>query len=129
MIKYDTKTRKESILLVEDEAIVAVTLRRALQVAGFEVPKVVSRGAEVAAAVEALRPDCIIMDIRLADQTTGIEAALEVRGFSDIPIVFVTGYPAREVQGEIERISTTKLLTKPAPPSEVIEAVKRFFTR
>lgn len=115
---------RATILVVEDEAIVAVTLKRALELAGYTVPRVVSRGAEVGLAVKELAPDFIVMDIRLADQVTGIDAARSLRCFSDTPIVFVTGYPEAELTEEIGGIRGTQLLTKPVPTALVIEVIE-----
>lgn len=120
---------RASVLLVEDEAIVAVTLKRALELAGYSVPKIVGRGSEVVAAVRETEPDVIVMDIRLADQVTGIEAARSLRSFSQVPIVFVTGYPKTELAEEIGGIRGAQLLTKPAPPSLVIEIIESELSR
>jgi two-component system, response regulator PdtaR len=120
---------RASVLLVEDEAIVAITLKRALELAGYSVPKIISRGSDVAAAVRETEPDVIVMDIRLADQVTGIEAARCLRGFSQVPIVFVTGYPQAELAEEIGGIRGAQLLTKPAPPSLVIEVIELELSR
>ncbi len=97
--------------------------------AGYAVPKVVSRGAEVAAAVKETEPDAIVMDILLADQVTGIEAAQCLRSFSHVPIVFVTGYPQAEILEEVGRIRGTRILTKPVPTSLVIEIIESELSR
>lgn len=115
---------RPSILLVEDEAIVALTLKRALELANYTVPQVVSRGAEVAGAVSRFSPDVIVMDIRLADDVTGLEAARRVRSFCTSPIIFVTGYPGEEVRGAVRELPATELLTKPVPPATVVETIR-----
>lgn len=106
-----------------------MTLKRALELAGYTVPKVVSRGAEVEAAAKTEEPDVVVMDIRLADHVTGIEAARSLRSFSQVPIVFVTGYPQAELAEEIGRIRGTQLLTKPVPPSMVIDTIESALSR
>lgn len=123
MTEQNTHPRA-TILVVEDEAIVAVTLKRALELAGYTVPRVVSRGAEVGLAVKELTPSFIVMDVRLADQVTGIDAARSLRSFSDTPIVFVTGYPEAELIEEISGIRGAQLLTKPVPTALVIEIIE-----
>lgn len=115
---------KASVLLVEDEAIVAVTLKRALELAGYSVPRVISRGSEAASAVAEHTPDFIVLDVRLADRVTGLEAALRIREISQAPILFVTGYPETEVADAVKSISGSRLLIKPVPPSTVIETIE-----
>lgn len=112
-----------SILLVEDEAIVALTLKRALELSDYIVSQVVSRGAEVVEAVTRHKPDVIVMDIRLADDVTGLEAATEVRSFCACPIIFVTGYPREELWEAVRELPATELLTKPVAPGTVVETI------
>jgi CheY-like chemotaxis protein len=116
---------RASILLVEDEAIVALTLKRALELAHYTVSQVVSRGAEVAGAVSRHEPDVVVMDISLADDVTGLEAAREIRCFCECPIIFVTGYPEERVRGALKDLPATALLTKPVPPAAVVETIER----
>jgi PAS domain S-box-containing protein len=80
------------IVVVEDEAIVAMDLEMQLQAIGYQVVAQFSRGEEAAARVPALAPDVILMDIRLAGTMDGIEAARRIRETLDVPIVYLTAH-------------------------------------
>lgn len=79
------------ILIVEDELIVAQDLRSTLESLDYEVCAAVDSGEAALEATENLRPDLVLMDIVLAGEMTGTEAAgvLRQRG---IPVVFLTAY-------------------------------------
>jgi two-component system, cell cycle sensor histidine kinase and response regulator CckA len=80
------------IVVVEDEAIVAMDLEMQLQAIGYQVIAQFSRGEEAAAKIPALAPDVILMDIRLAGTMDGIEAARRIRQTLDVPIVYLTAH-------------------------------------
>ena len=82
---------KPRVLIVEDEGIIAWDLKRRLQRLDAEVISIVDT-AEL--AVERARhdaPDLILMDITLKGEKTGIDAAMEIREFSEAAIVYLTG--------------------------------------
>ena len=80
------------ILVVEDEAIVAENLRRDLESMGHSVAATAMDGDEAVDAAEKERPDLILMDIRLAGGSDGIEAARRILSRHSIPVIFTTAY-------------------------------------
>lgn len=84
--------KKTSVLIVEDEVIIAKDLALTLSKLDYNVVGHCSSGEEVVAMVEEKHPDIILMDIMLKDKMTGIDAAKEVRERFSIPIVFITAY-------------------------------------
>jgi PAS domain S-box-containing protein len=83
---------KANILVVEDEAIVAKDLRNRLQRFGYMVPAVASSGQEAVNKALELRPDLVLMDIRLKGQMDGVEAAEEIHKHLDVPVIYLTAY-------------------------------------
>ena len=63
------------ILVVEDEAIVAADLAARLRRLSYKVPAVVSTGEEALELVSKMNPSLVLMDIKLAGEVDGIEAA------------------------------------------------------
>ena len=78
------------ILIVEDEALVAMDLQETLQDMGYEVPAIVYSGEEALDQIAAIRPDLVLMDIQLAGAIDGIEAATQIRDRYGIPLIYVT---------------------------------------
>jgi CheY-like chemotaxis protein len=80
------------ILVVEDEGIVARDLQETLQSMGYEVPETCSTGEAAIQAADRLRPDVVLMDIRLAGEMDGTRAAKAIVSRHDCAIVFLTAY-------------------------------------
>ena len=74
------------IMIVEDEALVALNLQKILESFGYEVPTVVYSGEEALEQVADISPDLVLMDIQLAGAIDGIEAATQIRDRFDIPL-------------------------------------------
>lgn len=81
-----------SILLVENEAVIAMALRAELEDHGYRVVASVSKAEEVIPAVQRHRPTIVLMDIRLKGDVDGIVLAEEIFVCEDIPVVFLSAY-------------------------------------
>jgi PAS domain S-box-containing protein len=86
------KTRKVSILLAEDEGIVAKDIANTLRNMGYEVTAIVSSGNEAVKKALELAPDLVLMDIGLEGDTDGILAAMEIKNRMHIPVIYLTAY-------------------------------------
>jgi len=81
-----------TILIVEDEGIVAEEIKSRLRHRGYEVTAIVASGEDAVAKAEEARPDLVLMDIKLRGEMDGIEAAKEIRSRFDIPVIYLTAY-------------------------------------
>jgi len=92
------------ILIVEDEAIIAMEIESQLQSLGHEVTSIVDTGEKAIEKAEADKPDLILMDIRIKGEMDGIDAAEVIRNQFGIPVIFSTAYLDEE---RIERAKIT----------------------
>ncbi len=83
--------RARRVLIVEDEVLIALDLRRELTTAGFEVVGVAGSAEDAVNITERERPDAVLMDIRLRGARDGVDAALEIWQRFKIRSVFVSG--------------------------------------
>ena len=90
--KLEANLPAKRILVVEDEFIMATALKADLLNLGYEVPAVVNTGEEAIRKAAELRPDLILMDIMLIGPMSGIDAAIEIRKFLDIPTVYLSAH-------------------------------------
>jgi PAS domain S-box-containing protein len=79
-------------MIVENEIILAIELEQKLTEMGYEIIGRVVSGKEAVDMAIDLKPDMIIMDIRLEDELDGIEAAEKIRKTKPIPIIYLTAY-------------------------------------
>ncbi len=96
--------QKAKILIVEDEAIIAMEVESQLQILGYEVTSIVDTGEKALEKADADRPDLILMDIRIKGKMDGIDAAEAIRNRFGIPVIFSTAYLDQE---RIERAKIT----------------------
>lgn len=78
------------ILIVEDEQLVADDLRETLEYLGYGVPALVASGEEAILMAGILRPDLVLMDIRLEGKIDGIEASFAIQSRFGLPVVYLT---------------------------------------
>jgi DNA-binding LytR/AlgR family response regulator len=83
---------KTSVLVVEDESIVAKDIQNSLKKLGYTVPSVENSGEDAIDAASQYRPDLILMDIMLKGDISGIEAAEQIKNRYQIPVIFLTAY-------------------------------------
>jgi PAS domain S-box-containing protein len=99
------ETCEHSIVIVEDEGLIAADLQGRLERAGYRVPAVAGEAGEALEVIRAKSPDLILMDIRLRGNSDGIQVAEQVRRDFDIPVVYLTAY---EDAKTLERASRTQ---------------------
>ncbi|MBC7878026.1 MAG: EAL domain-containing protein [Anaerolineales bacterium] len=83
---------KERIFIVEDESAGAQNMAASLENMGYIVAGQTGRGEIAIRQIEELRPDLVLMDIRLQGQMHGIEAAEYIHAHFDIPVVFISAH-------------------------------------
>lgn len=101
------------IMIVEDEAVVALHLKMMLQELGYSVCSVISSGEEAVNEVEIHTPDLIFMDIFLAGSIDGIEAATQICAKHHIPIIYITAYDDEDVIQRAKQTCPAGYLLKP----------------
>lgn len=87
---------RRRILIVEDEAIIAMELRETLEHLGYTVVGNELRGEGAVLAAGKLRPDIVLMDIHLKGDMDGIEASDCIARRYDIPVIYMTAHSDRE---------------------------------
>ena len=113
------------VLLVDDQPLVREGLRRILHPEeGFEVVGECADGSDVDAAVSSLRPDVVVMDVRMKD-VDGVEATRRLRERSDAPPVLVlTTFDDDEVLSGALRAGAAGFVLKDAPGEELIRSAR-----
>ena len=96
---------QKSILIVEDEQIAALDLQETLQSLGYQVTGTASTGEQAVAMTDTEVPDLILMDIHLAGEMSGIEAAEKILAHHSVPIIYLTAYADPEL---VERAKKTR---------------------
>jgi CheY-like chemotaxis protein len=113
-----------TILIVEDEGLIALHLMEMLTEAGFTVPDPLASGEDLLDYLErSTPPDIILMDIGLGGKIDGIEAAREVRKHYHIPVIFLTAYSDQNRMEEAQKVTPYRCLTKPVLQHDLLLAI------
>jgi two-component system, cell cycle sensor histidine kinase and response regulator CckA len=113
-----------SILVVEDESIVAANIEMRLQSLGYQVPAVVDSSDEALEAISTKRPDLVLMDIRITGQFDGITTAEMIRTRYAIPVIYLTAYTDDETLQRARHTEPYGYLLKPFDVNELRTAIE-----
>ena len=102
-----------SVLLVEDEAVVAMELQAMIEELNLDVVGVVGNGEEAVNLAKEHKPDIVFMDIRLTGKMDGIEAVEEIKQHYDPFVVYVTAYSDSEIMERAQATHPSGYLIKP----------------
>lgn len=112
------------IMVIEDEAIIAMDISSIVESMGHEVTGVARTRDQAVKLAKQTPPDMILADIQLADKSSGIDAVNDILGHMDeVPVVFITAFPERLLTGE--RPEPAFLITKPYTEDQVQSAVSQ----
>ena len=121
--------RKGRILVVEDEAILAFELTEVLEELGFEVTELATTAPDAVAAAERTRPDLVMMDIRLARRTDGVEAAREIRDRLGIRSIYLTAHTDPATLARAQATDPLGFIAKPYTPNQIAATLRLAFSR
>ena len=104
---------KKRILIVEDEAIIALLTKNYLEKLGYIVVGSYSKAEDVLNNYESFEIDLILMDIYLSGDIDGIETARRIKEKKDIPIIFLTANTDTATFTKAKTIKPFGFLSKP----------------
>lgn len=110
------------ILVVEDDYFVAQDICDLLKDANFEIVAVAGRGEEAIEAARTLRPDLTLMDITLAGQMDGIDAAMALREMG-LPVIFASAHTDPKTLARGAKANPLGWLSKPFDQLAMVSAV------
>lgn len=118
-----------SVLIIEDEPIIALDIEAMVQDLGHEVIGIARTHTEAVALVEKRRPGLVLADIQLADGSSGLDAVNQILTTINVPVIFITAFPERLLTGD--KPEPAFLITKPFQPDAVKAAISQalFFDR
>lgn len=105
--------KNTSVLIVEDEMIIAKDLTHSLIKLGYAITGHCVSGEEAVPMAGEKHPDIILMDIMLNGDMTGIDAAREIRNKYNIPVVFITAYSDEDTISKANTSAPFGYLVKP----------------
>lgn len=115
------------VLVIDDNAMMRVYLRRCLEMAGYEVEDWLPLSAmEIPERITASAPDLVITDYQMAgcNGLTVVRMARKVN--PQLPILVLTAFRSDEMEAGLERFGVRRILDKPITAEDLVQAVKEF---
>jgi CheY-like chemotaxis protein len=112
------------ILIVEDEHIVAMGIKRMLKSLRYTVTGIASSGEEAISKAESTFPDVVLMDIMLKGEIDGIEAAKEIKAKFEIPIIYLTAYSESNILERAKRTEPLGYIIKPFDENDLYSSIE-----
>ncbi|WP_102110212.1 response regulator [Oceaniglobus roseus] len=112
------------VMIIEDEAIIAMDIHSIVSDMGHEVTGIARTRAAAVDLASKKRPDLILADIQLADNSSGIDAVNDILSqFEEMPVIFITAFPERLLTGN--KPEPAFLISKPYSEDQVRSAVSQ----
>ena len=111
------------VVVAEDEALIRLDLVEMLREEGYEVVGEAGDGEEAVRLARELRPDLIMMDIKMPG-TDGLEAARTIAGERLAPVVMLTAFSQRELVESARDAGAMAYLVKPFSKTDVVPAIE-----
>jgi PAS domain S-box-containing protein len=115
---------KSTILVVEDNAVIAKDLQWQLEDLGYSVPYIAPTGSDAIRRVRENNIDLVLMDIMLEGEMDGIETADEMRTKHSVPVVYLTAYADDDTLKRARKTEPYGYLLKPVSNIEMRSAIE-----
>ncbi|HEY1216583.1 MAG TPA: response regulator [Bryobacteraceae bacterium] len=113
-----------NVLVVEDEALIAMELRARLSRLGHRVVGVADTGREAIELARLEKPQLVLMDIHLKGDMSGIEAASAINKDGEVPIIYLTAHSDAATVSRAKQTSPFGYLLKPLDERELLIAIE-----
>lgn len=118
------KKAEGRILVVEDEHIVAMGIKKMLKSLGYTVTGIASSGEDAISKAESTFPDVVLMDIMLKGDMDGVEAAMEIKEMFNVPVVYLTAYSDSKVLERAKRTEPFGYIIKPFDEKDLYSSIE-----
>lgn len=121
----DERAESLRLLIVEDDAFVALDAKEILETAGYDVVGFAKSANEAVDKAGQLRPDMILMDIRLLGSRDGVDAAIEIHDRFGVRSLFASAHSDAETRDRADAAQPLGFLSKPVTRRALLEAIER----
>lgn len=113
-----------SIFIIEDEGLIALMLQKFLSSQNFSISGIAKEGLKAIEMIQVLNPDLVVMDVNIQGDMNGVETFKKIRGFSNIPIIFLTGNTVEIITDE-EACKGVPIFEKPISLSDLKKMIDK----
>lgn len=119
------KDQKKTVLIVEDDLILNLLYESYLEKLGYDAEGELVYGKTAIEVAQKIKPNLILMDISLEGDIDGITAMKEIRKFSDVPVIYITGNSDPHHVQRAKETGYLDYLVKPIEFNDLKESIER----
>jgi len=123
-----TSEKKGNIFIVEDDMLLSLVEERLLIKLGYNVIGKAVSGEEAVSKIKSTKPDLVLMDISLNGRMDGIETMTEIRKFSTVPVIYLSGNSDQLNLERAKKTSYVDYLVKPITEHDLVDPLKQALT-
>jgi CheY-like chemotaxis protein len=123
------KNQKKTVMIVEDDLILNLLYESYLEKLGYDAEGELVYGKTAIDVAQKIKPDLILMDISLEGEIDGITAMKEIRKFSDVPVIYITGNSDPHHVQRAKETDYLDYLVKPIEFNDLKESIERNFNK
>lgn len=112
------------VLIVEDEFIIASSLRKLLELSGIDVCGIASTGEMAIQMAIEHTPSVILLDVCLPGNINGLEAAIEIRKHIETDFIVISGNPTDQIGTVASAVGAIAVVAKPFRIAKIIDLIK-----
>jgi PAS domain S-box-containing protein len=122
--KFHSEEDEHSILVADDEVIIATELEDKLTAMGYRVVALATNGKEAVELAGSLRPELILMDVLMPGKLDGIEAARIIKEKWDIPTLFLSAFAGDNLIKRAKQVCPAGYVLKPFQDTQISAAIE-----
>lgn len=110
---------------MEDDILLSLVQSRMIEKLGYTVAAKAASGIDAIQKIREHTPDVVIMDISLKDDMDGIEVMREVRNFSNVPVIYLSGNSDKHSLARARKTGYIDFLVKPITAEQLRKPLQR----
>ncbi len=118
---------RKSVLIVEDNLILNLLYESYFERLGFKTKGELVYAKTAVELAQKLNPDLIVMDIALEGELSGIDAIKQIRQFSDVPVLYITGNTDGKHIEQAKATNYLGFLSKPVEFENLKKNIRKHF--
>lgn len=123
------KKQNKTVMIVEDDLILNLLYESYLEKLGYDAEGELVYGKTAIEVAQKIKPDLILMDISLEGDIDGITAMKEIRKFSDVPVIYITGNSDPHHVQRAKETGYIDYLVKPIEFNDLKESIENNYKK
>ena len=119
------KQKRKTVMIVEDDLILNLLYESYLEKLGYDAEGELVYGKTAIEVAKKINPDLILMDISLEGEIDGITAMKEIRKFSNVPVIYITGNSDPHHVQRAKETEYLDYLVKPIEFNDLKDSIER----